>query len=90
MSLRLDLKARDALYFPPGKAANILLAAFGIALRRGATEAEYEHIFEPRGGAGPSGLADRPRPFVFRAPVEFFGSAVPQSSIAVERRELAP
>ena len=73
--LRLDFTARDALYFPPGKAANILRGAFGIALRR---------------GAGPSGLADRPRPFVFRAPVEFFGTAVRQSSIAVERRELAP
>ena len=65
--LRLDFTARDALYFAPGKAANILRGAFGMALRRVATEAEYEHIFEPRGGAGPSGLADRPRPFVFRA-----------------------
>jgi len=65
--LRLDLTARDALYFAPGKAANILRGAFGIALRRVATATEYEHIFEPRGGAGPSGLADRPRPFVLRA-----------------------
>jgi hypothetical protein len=27
----------------------------------------YERIFAPACGAGPSGLADRPRPFVFRA-----------------------
>ena len=65
--LRLDFTAQDTLYYPPGKAANILRGAFGIALKRIAPAAEYARIFEPRGAAGPSGLADPPRPFVFRA-----------------------
>lgn len=66
--LRLVFTARDALYFPPGKAANILRGAFGLALQRVAAAPEYARIFEPRSaGAGPSGFADRPRPFVFRS-----------------------
>ena len=62
--LRLPFRALDPIHFPPGKAANVLRGAFGLALEGG----EYERIFAPRaGGAGPSGLADPPRPFVLRA-----------------------
>ena len=48
-------------------AANTLRGAFGYALRRTAP-GEFEPIFAPRGRAGsPSGLAEWPRPFVFRS-----------------------
>jgi hypothetical protein len=65
--LRLDFKARDPLHFPAGKSANILRGALGLALKRVAGAADYAEIFEPRGNGGPSGLADPPRPFVFRS-----------------------
>jgi hypothetical protein len=65
--LRLDFKARDTLHFPAGKSANILRGAFGMALKRVAPAADYARIFEPRGHGSPSGLADPPRPFVFRS-----------------------
>jgi hypothetical protein len=59
-SLRLEFTAREPLYFPPGKAANTLRGALGTVLDAS--------IFAPRAsGEGPSGLADPPRPFVFRA-----------------------
>lgn len=45
----------ESVYFPPGKAGNILRGALGAKLP-----------FE-RSGSGPSGLADPPRPFVLRA-----------------------
>ncbi len=80
--LRFSFLAHQAIHFPPGKSANILRGAFGTIFRRmacvpqcpGARECElrascpYARMFEP--GAivpGPSGLADWPRPFVFRA-----------------------
>ena len=66
--LRLHFRAAGSLYFPPGKAGNTLRGAFGMLLQRTAEAPEYARIFEPRAtGAGPSGLADPPRPFVFRA-----------------------
>jgi hypothetical protein len=80
--LRFQFVARESLYFPPGNAANILRGAFGVILCRiacvpGCQNARacdvrqscpYARIFEPVGdGGGPSGLEDRPRPFVFRA-----------------------
>ena len=81
--LRFDFIARDSLYFPPGKAANILRGALGTIFRqvacvpecRDARECDRRHsctyakIFEPiaQHATGPSGFADRPRPFVFRA-----------------------
>jgi len=80
--LRFSFRARDELYFPPGKSSNILRGAFGTLFRRmactpdcpGAKVCEhratcpYARIFEPSSTtAGPSGLADWPRPFVFRA-----------------------
>ena len=71
------------MHFPAGPAGNLLRGAFGTELRklacspdcRDATSCESRHtcayarIFEPRAacGAGPSGLVNQPRPFVFRA-----------------------
>ncbi|MBI3683719.1 MAG: CRISPR system precrRNA processing endoribonuclease RAMP protein Cas6 [Acidobacteria bacterium] len=80
--LRFSFVARQSIHFPPGKSANILRGAFGTIFRRiacvphcpGARECElrascpYARMFEPSALAGgPSGLADWPRPFVFRA-----------------------
>ncbi len=81
--LRFEFLARESLFFPPGKAANILRGALGTVFRQiacvpgcpGAAGCEirfscpYARIFEPAAphGEGPSGLADSPRPFVFRA-----------------------
>src|SRR6266481_1625655 len=47
--------------------ANILRGGFGITLKRIASSEIYSRIFEPKLPGGPSGLADAPRPFVFRA-----------------------
>src|ERR1039458_6462833 len=70
------------VHFRPGKSANILRGAFGSIFQRiacvpdcpGVRECEiraacpYARMFEPSALAGgPSGLADWPRPFVFRA-----------------------
>ncbi len=80
--LRFEFIARDSILFPPGKAANILRGAFGEIFRRLACvphcrdartceireSCPYATVFEPLGGDNsPSGLADSPRPFVFRA-----------------------
>lgn len=80
--LRFSVVAKESLYFPPGKSANILRGAFGTIFRRLAcvthcpgarmcdlrTSCPYALMFEPSTLAdGPSGLADWPRPFVFRA-----------------------
>ncbi len=59
--------ALDALRFPAGKAANAIRGAFGLALHQTAPAGEYARLFQPRAADGPSGLADPPRPFVFRA-----------------------
>lgn len=69
---RLHCAARDAIHFPPGQAGNVLRGALGITLRKIARAEDYARIFEPASavlacGAGPSGLADWPRPFVIRA-----------------------
>ena len=65
--LRLHFVARDPIRFPVGTPANILRGGFGITLKMIATPEVYSRIFEPRLQGGPSGLADAPRPFVFRA-----------------------
>ena len=78
--LRFHFHAEEALFFPPGKAANVLRGAFGTLLRETADPAEYQRVFEPRTeGDGPSGLADRPRPFVFRA-AHLDGQTIPAGS----------
>jgi hypothetical protein len=79
--IRFGFVAKDALHLPEGQAGNILRGAFGTILRRqvcapactGArscparAECAYARLFEPSAlDAGPSGLADLPRPFVFR------------------------
>ncbi|HMD70383.1 MAG TPA: CRISPR system precrRNA processing endoribonuclease RAMP protein Cas6 [Bryobacteraceae bacterium] len=66
---RFHFRALDALFFPPGKSTNVLRGAFGTLLRGTATPAEYARLFRPGTALGrsPSGLADWPRPFVFRA-----------------------
>ena len=51
---------------PAGQAANAIRGAFGLALHRTATTDEYARLFKPRAAEGASGLADVPRPFVFR------------------------
>ena len=80
--LRFHFIAKESLFFPPGKAANTLRGAFGVIFRRIACvphcagaktchlrdSCPYARVFEPiASGPGPSGLADWPRPFVFRA-----------------------
>jgi hypothetical protein len=80
--LRFSFQARESLHFPAAKSANILRGGFGTIFRQiacapdcpGARECEqratcpYARMFEPTAlSRGPSGLADWPRPFVFRA-----------------------
>ncbi|HWB99042.1 MAG TPA: CRISPR system precrRNA processing endoribonuclease RAMP protein Cas6 [Bryobacteraceae bacterium] len=83
LKVRFHLRAADRLRFPAGRAANVLRGAFGASLRRVVCVPEcagpatcarrltcaYARTFEPRAarGEGPSGLADWPRPFVFRS-----------------------
>ncbi|HEX4748160.1 MAG TPA: CRISPR system precrRNA processing endoribonuclease RAMP protein Cas6 [Bryobacteraceae bacterium] len=58
--VRFHFLARDPLHFEVGKAANSLRGALGTVLAH--------DIFRASGSsAGPSGFADPPRPFVFRA-----------------------
>ncbi|HEX4231545.1 MAG TPA: CRISPR system precrRNA processing endoribonuclease RAMP protein Cas6 [Bryobacteraceae bacterium] len=79
--LRFSFLARESIHFPEGKSANILRGAFGTIFRRivcvpqctgvqceWRASCPYARVFEPSAtGPGPSGLADWPRPFVFRA-----------------------
>lgn len=60
------LSARSVLRFPPTAAGNVIRGALGKALRDASAD-DYSRIFSPASkGVGPSGLADRPRPFVLR------------------------
>jgi hypothetical protein len=76
---RFHFEAGGPIAFPPGRSANMLRGAFGSTLRevactprcsttRHQPDCAYARIFEPRtaGRGGPSGLAEWPRPFVFR------------------------
>src|SRR5438105_3761544 len=89
--LRFSFVARESIHFPPGKSGNILRGAVGTIFRKiaclphcpGSRECEirascaYARMFEPSAlSPGPSGLADWPRPFVFRA-THLDGSTVP-------------
>ena len=79
---RLTFLAVEPVTFPEGQPGNILRGAFGTIFRRLVCVPQcreprscdrrdtcpYARVFEPRAIlVGPSGLADRPRPFVFRA-----------------------
>jgi hypothetical protein len=81
-AFRFRFRAAASLYFPPSKSGNIVRGAFGTIFRKLACVPEcsdartctlretcpYARIFEPSAaGRAPSGLADPPRPFVFRA-----------------------
>lgn len=81
--LRFRFTALDAIHFPHGESGNILRGSFGRIFKKlvcapECTDARhcprrltctYARLFEPASapGAGPSGLSDWPRPFVFRA-----------------------
>jgi hypothetical protein len=67
LPLRFHFVAQTQIQFPRGNPANVLRGAFGATLKRTADAETYARIFEPKSRGGPSGLADPPRPFVFRA-----------------------
>jgi len=68
LACRFHLAARNAIHFPAGLSGNILRGALGSILRKITSAEDYARVFAPASsGAGPSGLADRPRPFVIRA-----------------------
>ncbi len=80
---RFQFRSAGTLYFPPHKSGNIVRGAFGTIFRKLVcmsdcrdakscdvrTTCPYACVFEPQAarGEGPSGLADWPRSFVFRA-----------------------
>jgi hypothetical protein len=67
---RFHFRALEPVRFSAGKAANVLRGVFGWMLRDFAPPAAYGRLFEPRTPAAdraPAGIADWPRPFVFRA-----------------------
>ena len=80
-AVRFEFRATDSIRFPEGKSGNILRGTFGSIFKRLACEPDcpgartcpvrrscaYARMFEPHAEDGPSGLADPPRPFVFRA-----------------------
>ena len=79
---RFHFQAREALDFPPGGAGNLVRGAFGALLRKIAPTELYTRLFEPGKGGGhaPSGLAEWPRPFVFRT-AHLDGTSVPAGGI---------
>jgi hypothetical protein len=80
---RFQFRSAGTLYFPPYKSGNIVRGAFGSIFRKLVcipscrdvrlcdvrTTCPFARVFEPKAAhdEGPSGLADWPRPFVFRA-----------------------
>jgi hypothetical protein len=67
LACQFQLAARRVIRFPPGMAGNVLRGALGNALREVASAEDYQRIFEPaETTTGPSGLSNRPRPFVIR------------------------
>src|SRR5437773_1579144 len=81
-SFRFQFRALESVYFPPGKASNVIRGTLGRVFRKficnpgcpGARTCEqrsqcaYARLFEPTAlEAGPSGFGDWPHPFVIRA-----------------------
>jgi len=66
--LRWHFRALGNLSFPDGGSANVVRGAFGLLLRRSASNEVYSRLFEPSraGGPSPSGFRDWPRPVLFR------------------------
>ena len=56
-ALHFEFRAIESVYFPPGKAGNVLRGALGT----------ISTAFRPQSANLPSGLAETPRPFVLRA-----------------------
>jgi hypothetical protein len=85
---RFHFRAAEDLHFPRGISANALRGAFGAALRESAPREVYARIFEPRpagrpsgaSGPAPSGLAEWPRPFLFR-PAHLDGITAPEDGV---------
>lgn len=77
---RFHFQARGAVHFPRGATSNVVRGAFGTLLRQSAAPADYARLFEPGAALGksPSGLADWPRPLVFRA-AHLDGVTIPQN-----------
>ena len=65
---RFQFQALEPVRFSDDASANAVRGACGALLRQSAPREVYQRIFEPGGSSasGPSGLADWPRPFVFR------------------------
>ena len=90
---RFHFRSAGTLYFPVYKSGNIVRGAFGGIFRKLVcipschdaktcdirADCPYARVFEPQAarGEGPSGLADWPRPFVFRA-AHLDGRTIPQ------------
>ena len=90
---RFHFRSAGTLYFPVYKSGNIVRGAFGGIFRKLVcipschdaktcairADCPYVRVFEPRAarGEGPSGLADWPRPFVFRA-AQLDGRTIPR------------
>ncbi len=81
LPLRFHFKSRETMRFAPGTIGNLLRGSLGKNLKRLSCTPEcvdprgcpdrdacaYARWFEPGSNLGPSGLHDRPRPFVLRA-----------------------
>ena len=67
LACTMTLRARRVMEFPPYLAGNVLRGTFGTLLREVASPEQYAQVFEPASINGPSGLRNRPRPFVFRS-----------------------
>lgn len=79
--LRYQFRAVNTVPFGPAGAANVIRGALGWNLRHVAGETAYAHLFEPpKVTHGPSGLANRPRPFVLRAS-HLDGTTVPAGEV---------
>src|SRR5262249_3412577 len=57
--------AIEPIRLPHGEAGNIFRGVLGAILHR-IDSGAYQSLFTPSGSSGPSGLAERPRPFVLR------------------------